>query len=283
MSVRQLIVLGVALLAAVGALFMVRGMAGHPRTAATPAVAVLGPRVLVASKDVAAGIVLQPSDLEWRMWTPAALSPNFIQEAQDAKAVETYTGAVARQALVAGEPIVAERVVKPGAQGFMAAIIKPGLRAVAIKISADSAVAGFILPNDRVDVMLTRKIQVNGPDNSTGEQARSDIILQDVRVLAIADTFRPPTGDAADDPIKGDVATLELSAKDAETLALADKLGDVSLVLRSVETATTAQGATSQARRDAAALLQGDRGDQIRIHAFGTVKSQAVARTGATR
>ena len=135
MSVRQLIVLGLALLAAVGALFMVRTMAGH-RATATPVVAELGPRVLVATKDISAGIALQPSDLEWRIWAPTALSASFIQETQDAKAVETYTGAVARQALVAGEPIIAGRVVKPGAQGFMAAIVTPGLRAVAVSISA---------------------------------------------------------------------------------------------------------------------------------------------------
>ena len=274
MSVRQLIVLGVALLAAVGALFMVRGMTGRPAESARPVVAEMGPRVLVASRDVAAGIALQPADLEWRMWTPTALSPSFIQETQDAKAVETLTGAVARQALLAGEPVIADRVVKPGEQGFMAALVKPGLRAVALSISSENAVAGFIMPNDRVDVLLTRKVQVGST-----EEARSDIILQNIRVLAIEDTFRRPIGEDADDPIRGDTATLELSARDAETLALADELGDVSLVLRGVE--NEAQMATaSQARRSAGVLAQSVNGDEIRVHAFGSVKAQAVAKSG---
>lgn len=279
MSVRQLIVLGVALLAAVGALFMVRGIAGRPAAKATPVVAELGPRVLVASKDIQAGIALQPSDLEWRVWTPTAMSPSFIEETEDAKAVETYTGAIARQSMLAGEPLIAERVVKPGEQGFMAAMVKPGLRAVAISISAENAVAGFIMPNDHVDVLLTRKVQLSGGNG--GEEARSDIILQDVRVLAIEDNFRRPTGDEADDPIHGDTATLELSARDAETLSLADELGDVSLVLRGIENEPLQGAGSSQARRGAGVLAQSESGDEIRVHAFGSVKGMAVAKSGA--
>jgi pilus assembly protein CpaB len=280
MSVRQLIVLGVALLAAIGALFMVRGMSG-PRESAKPVVAELGPRVLVASKDVAAGVALQPSDLEWRIWTQTALSPSFIEETEDAKAVETYTGAISRQGLVAGEPVIADRVVKPGEQGFMAALVKPGLRAVALQISAENAVAGFIMPNDRVDVLLSRKVTIAGPNGGSTEEARSDIILQNIRVLAIEGTFRRPTGDEADDPLPGDTATLELSARDAETLALANELGDVSLVLRGVENEADQAMAASQARRGAGVLTQRDTGDEIRVHAFGTVKSLTATKGGA--
>ncbi len=281
MSVRQLIVLGVALLAAVGALFLVRGMAGRPAQSATPVMAAVGPRVLVASRDVAAGVALQPNDLEWRLWTPTALSPSFIEETEDAKAVETYTGSVARQAMLAGEPVIPERVVKPGDQGFMAAIVKPGLRAVAVSISAENAVAGFIMPNDRVDILLTRKVQLSGANGASSEEARSDIILQNVRVLAIEDTFRAPAGEEASAPIRGDTATLELSARDAETLALADELGDVSLVLRGIENEPAQTNTASQARRSAGVLAQSENGDEIRVHAFGAVKAQAVAKSGA--
>jgi pilus assembly protein CpaB len=281
MSVRQIIVLGVALIAALGALFVVRTMAGsRQKEQVVATVADVGPRVLVAARDVAAGIALQPADLEWRVWAQTSLSPAFIEEKEDARAVETFTGAVTRQALVAGEPIVSERVVQPGAQGFMAAILKPGWRAVAIAISAESAVAGFIMPNDRVDVILTRKVQMNG---GASEEARSDIILQDVRVLAIEEHFRQPSGDDADDPIRGDVATLELSPRDSETLALADELGDITLALRGVEREQAdLKGAPgSSARRGAPALAQGNVGDEIRVHAFGAVKQQTVSKGGA--
>lgn len=281
MSVRQIIVLGIALIAAVGALFMVRTIASNrPAEKAVTTVAEVGPRVLVAARDVAAGIALQPADLEWRIWAQTSLSPQFIEEKEDARAVETLTGAVTRQALVAGEPIIAERVVQPGEKGFMAAMVAPGWRAFSVPISAESAVAGFIMPNDRVDVILTRKVQVNG---GASEEARSDIILQDIRVLAIEETFRPPTGDEADDPINGETATLELTPRDAETLALADELGDISLALRGVEREATAANAskmTSAARRGAAVLEQGNVGDEIRVHAFGAVKQQSVAKGG---
>jgi len=281
MSVRQIIVLGIALIAAVGALFMVRTIAASnkPQQVAATTVAEVGPRVLVAARDIGAGIALQPADLEWRIWAQTSLSPQFIEEKEDARAVETLTGAVTRQALVAGEPIVAERVVQPGEKGFMAAMVSPGWRAFAVPISAESAVAGFIMPNDRVDVILTRKVQLSG---SGGEEARSDIILQDIRVLAIEETFRPPTGDDADDPITGDTATLELTPRDAETIALADELGDITLALRGVEREATAAGAkTSAARRGAAVLEQGNVGDEIRVHAFGAVKQQTVAKGGS--
>jgi pilus assembly protein CpaB len=279
MSVRQVIVLGIALLAAVGALFMVRAMTARPAEVATATVAEVGPRVLVAARDVPAGMALQPADMEWRVWAQTALSPAFIEEKEDAKALETYTGAVARQPLVAGEPIITERVVQPGEQGFMAAIVKPGLRAVAIPISAENAVAGFIMPNDRVDIILTRKVQMNG---GAGEEARSDIILQNIRVLAIEETFRRPTGDEADDPITGDTATLELTPRDAETLALADELGDITLALRGVENEVAASLKTaSSARRGVSALEQGNVGDEIRVHAFGSVKQQTVAKGGS--
>jgi pilus assembly protein CpaB len=278
MSVRQLIVLGVALLAAVGALFMVRSLSGRRAEVAAPTVAQVGPRVLVAARDVPAGQALQPADMEWRIWAQTALSENFVQETKDPKALESYTGAVPRQALLQGEPIVATRVVQPGDKGFMAAIVQPGFRAVAVPISAESAVAGFIMPNDRVDILLTRKVQIAGGDGGSTEEARSDIILQDVRVLAIEDTFRSPSGDSADDPIRGDVATLELSTRDAETLALANELGDVSLLLRGVENETGAMAARSSSRRGAGALAQSVSGEDIKVHAFGAVKAQTVSR-----
>ena len=173
MSVRQIIVLAVALLAALGALVMVRGLGGRSREKAEATVAVTGPRVLVAAKDVALGVALQPGDLEWRLWTATALSPNFVEETEDPKAVETYTGAVARQALLAGEPIIEGRVVKPGQQGFMAAIVNSGYRAVSVPISEESAASGFILPNDRVDVILTRKVSILEVGGGSSEEVRS--------------------------------------------------------------------------------------------------------------
>lgn len=279
MSVRQIIVLAVALLAAIGALVMVRGLGGRQERA-EPTVAITGPRVLVAAKDVAIGVALQPSDLEWRLWSTTAMSPSFIEESEDSKALETYTGAVARQGLVAGEPIIEGRVVKPGDQGFMAAIVNPGFRAVSVPISEETAASGFILPNDRVDVILTRKVTVADAGGGT-EEVRSGVVLTDVRVLAIDKTYKTETSATEPEPIEGSVALLELSPRDSELLAQADEMGDITLALRPIMPVAAKDRAGSQ-RRNTAALEQGAQSrDQIRVHSFGSAKDQSVISQGA--
>lgn len=280
MSVRQIIVLAVALLAAIGALVMVRGLGGRAREKAETTVAVTGPRVLVAAKDVALGVALQPGDLEWRLWTATALSPNFVEETEDPKAVENYTGAVARQALLAGEPIVEGRVVKPGQQGFMAAIVSAGYRAVSVPISEESAASGFILPNDRVDVILTRKVTLSDIGGGSTEEVRSGVVLQDVRVLAIDKTYKADPAATEPEPIDGSVALLELTPRDSELLAQADEMGDISLALRPV--LANAKEKTGSQRRTTAALDQGaTTRDQVRVHSFGAAKDQSVISQGA--
>lgn len=280
MSVRQIIVLVVALVAAIGALVMVRGLGRSPQKV-EPTVAVSGPRVLVAAKDVAVGVALQPNDLEWRMWTASALSPNFIEEAADPKALETYTGAVARMGLVAGEPIMAGRVVKPGDQGFMAAIVSPGYRAVAMRISEETAASGFILPNDRVDVILTRKVGLVDIGGGSTEEVRSGVVLQDVRVLAIDKTYKANPSATEPEPIRGSVALLELTPRDSELLAMADEMGDISLALRPVMPPDGADRAGSQRRNSTALEQNGAARDKVRVHAFGSAKDQSVVSQGA--
>lgn len=282
MSVRQIIVLAVALIAAIGALVMVRSLGAKPQKA-EPTIAVNGPRVLVASKDVAPGVALQPNDLEWRIWATTALSPSFIEETEDAKALETYTGAVARQALVAGEPIVEGRVVKPGAQGFMAAIVAPGFRAVSVPISEETAASGFILPNDRVDVILTRKVNVLDVGGGSTEEVRSGIVLNDIRVLAIDKTYKNDPAAAEPEAIEGaSVALLELTPRDSELLAMADEMGDISLALRAIMP-VSAKDKTGSQRSQTLALEQNARAsrDQIRVHSFGSAKDQTVVSQGA--
>lgn len=279
MSVRQLIVLGVALLAAVGALFMVRGLAARkPAEVAKPVVAVTGPRVLVIAKDKTAGSTLQATDLEWRVWSESAVSPSFVSETADPKALETFTGAVVRQDMIAGEPVIAGRLVRPGDQGFMAAIVQPGYRGVSVPISEETAASGFILPNDRVDVILTRKVTILAVAGGSAEEVRSGVVLSNVRVLAIdQDYLRAKDGDKPE-TMKGSVALLELSPRDSELLAKADEMGDISLALRPVQTEAYQNVPTSA--RTGAPLEDGtaSRGE-IKFHAFGAVKSQNVTAT----
>ncbi|MES1201765.1 MAG: Flp pilus assembly protein CpaB [Pseudomonadota bacterium] len=283
MSMRQIIVLGVALMAAVVALFLVRGMASKPpeKSVAVTSVAP-GIPVLVAAKALEAGDPTAPGDVVWINFPQEAVGDAFIKQSDTPNAATDMVGAIARIQIAKGEPITPVKLVKPGEQGFMAAMLTPGYRAVSIPITAQSAAAGFILPNDHVDVLATRKFQVQGADGSR-EEVRSDIILQDVRILAIDQKFRSTTaGAGAPEAAVGAVATLELSARDSEVLSMAGKMGDLSLVLRGIENEPGRMNVASAERREARVLRQGfEETGQVKIHAFGSLSEQPVASAGS--
>src|SRR5690606_6408975 len=142
-----------------------------------------------------------------------------------------YIGAVVREPILAGEPIVARKIVRAGDSGFMAAYLEPGMRAMAIRVTVETAAGGFILPGDRADVLLTRQVKMPA-GSASGEDTKfvSATVMQNVKVLAIDQATR-----AADDAqaVVGATATLEISGRDAEVLALAKSEGELSLVLRS--------------------------------------------------
>lgn len=276
MSVRQLIILGVALLAGLGALVTFQSMARSRPAVEAPQQDQTGPRVLVAARALQAGAKIAQGDLEWRPWAKEAVAEGFVTDvtAADADSRFAEEGRIARQALAAGEPIIEERLVKPGQQGFMAAMLTPGFRAVAVPVSEETAAAGFILPNDRVDVIVTRKLTILGGGSSAdSEVTRSGVVLQDVRVLAIDQTFRAAEGEDAE-AITGSVALLELSPRDAELLAMADQLGDLSLALRPVDAFSQANGASARRQDDVMQqMVQGGQG--VKIHSFGAVRAQS--------
>jgi pilus assembly protein CpaB len=272
MSMRQIIVLAVAAMAAIAALFLVRGMAAKPKQVEITSVAP-GLPVLVAAKALEPGDATVPGDIVWVNFPPQAVSESFVQQASMPNATTDMVGAVARVSIAKGEPITTGKLVKPGEQGFMAAMLTPGYRAVAIPISAQTAAAGFILPNDKVDIIVTRSMPP--APGAQGEQIRSDVVLQDVRVLAIDQKFRTET--AAPAPAIGGVATLELSPRDAETLAMAEKMGSVSLALRGIESEPDNLKVASARRHGARVLRQGlEETGQIKIHGFGVIQEVPV-------
>jgi pilus assembly protein CpaB len=277
MSMRQIIVLAVALIAALGALVLVRTTsANSARPIMAQAQQNNGPMVLVAAQDMEPGTTAQAGSLSWVAWPNDAVNPGFIQQTAQPQAMEEFAGAVAREKISQGEPILAGRLVKPGDQGFFAAILTPGFRAIAVPITRETAVAGFIMPNDRVDILLSRKVE-GGPRGGEGE-IRSDIVLENVRVLSVGETIKTDPAEAPR-PIEGSVATLELSPRDAELLALARKLGDIQLVLRGIEPSGQALAAAT-ARRNGRALQQSVDTVGVRVHAFGEVQSSGSVEAG---
>jgi pilus assembly protein CpaB len=201
--------------------------------------------VLTAKGDLPVGSLLDKSDLSWRPWPKENLSDKFISKPKDQPPEEStelengVIGGVVRYQIAAGQPIVDGLLVKPGERGFLAAILSPDHRAVSISINASSGGAGLIMPGDRVDVLLTQNIQVKSADGEEEERRASETLLADVRVLAIDQKV---SGDP-EDPQVGRTATIEVSPRQAETLALGEEMGRLSLALRSIQsTANDRQG-----------------------------------------
>ena len=153
----------------------------------------------------------------------------------------------------------------PNGHGFMAAELHPGYRAVAIKIKPETSAGGFIQPNDHVDVILTTSNEHSDNSGSSNKEVNSDVVLQDVRVLALDDTVTTQASGDAPARVQADVAVLELTPDDARTLSAADALGDLSLSLRSVETGTAdSSGSSNRAHQRQGTIL---------VHSFGTVSA----------
>jgi len=264
MSARQLIVLVVAAIAAVGALLLIRGLGSRQaEQTAAETEQIAGEQVLVAAKDIPQGAALAPSDLAVALFPQSSVSPSFVRLTQQPSAQADFVGGVTRRAFVAGEPISASAIVQPEGRGFLAAQLEPGYRAVAVEIEASRAAGGFIQPNDRVDVIVTAR--VNSGEGSSGQQVNSDIVLRDIRVMALGADTETQTSGQAPEVVEANVAVLEMTAEDARVLALADELGAISLALRGVQAETVGMNTPGSRGR------QGQQSGGVRIHAYGAL------------
>ncbi len=227
------LLLAVAALATAGlTAFLVQGWIANQRAQLLAQRPVEAPReqpnqILVAKQDLPAGLFVKPEHLHWRAWPADGLDASFVRKGEGA--MDPFTGAVVRKGIVAGEPVTAKRVVKPGERGFLAAVLSPGMRAVSVKVNAASGISGLVFPGDHVDLILSHKIKAQGTKNRSVRSA-SETVLTDVRVLAIGQT----TDDQKGKPIVAKTATLEVWPKQAEVVAVVIELGKLSLSLRSL-------------------------------------------------
>ena len=234
MNVRQIAIIGGALIIAGGAFMWLRGQAGSNQAAMAPGPAMVQApsknQVLTAKRDLMVGERIAPDSLGWQDWPDTgATSVAFFVQSKNPDAIKSFENGVVRQEMVAGEPVTDKKIVAVGAEtSSMAALLTPGMRATSVIVTPESGVAGFVLPNDRVDIVVTRELQVQANGQSRA-QTVSSTILENVRVLAIDQTVSQVKDQKS---IAGSTATVELTASDAERLRLADKLGDISLMLR---------------------------------------------------
>jgi pilus assembly protein CpaB len=186
--------------------------------------------VLVAKGDIGLGKSVTPDDLQWQTWPSATAGGGFIRRTERPEAQTQFVGWIARAPFIAGEPIREQKLVKADGSGFMAAILPTGMRAISTDISPETGAGGFILPNDRVDVILSKR-EKNADRAGAADTVNSEIILTNVRVLAIDQAPKEKDGQNA---VVGKTVTLELRPEQAETLARARQSGTLALALRSI-------------------------------------------------
>lgn len=192
-------------------------------------------KVLVAAQNLPLGSRLNEAALEWKQWPAEAVSPAFISNDLRPTADAELLNSIVRSPIVQGEPINEGKLVKAGEAGVMAALLRPGMRAVTTRISVDTAAGGFIQPGDRVDIILTQTIQRTQTGNTQTANQRvhvSDTVFENVHVLAIDQTFNT-TAESGASTI-GSTATFEMSQEDAELLQEVVAKGDLSLTLRGI-------------------------------------------------
>lgn len=295
MSPVRIFVLIVAAVAAIGLAFLLRGvLAGKEGPAAAPVAQAAEParpmtRVLVAKRDLTIGTRLTAADMDWQVWPADSLNPAFITDGSapapapkgptdkakkavteaasslggsGASAIQSFEGTVVKEPIAAGEPIIARKIVRGGQGGYMSVVLTPGMRAMGVSVSVDTGAGGFILPGDRVDVLQAREVD---------DALVTRVVLRNVRVLAIDQTTAPEK-DA--NTIVGAVATLEVAAADAETLAGAQMQakggGALVLALRSLADtggpSGRGAGFEAAAQSDTISVYRGGEGSEVTIN-----------------
>jgi len=229
MYTARIVVLIIALGAGGVAAYLASGSDDKPAPAA-PVAQLQTMDVLVAKSDIGLGQSVKPEDMQWQSWPAATASSSFIRRNERPDATSQIVGSIARAPFIAGEPIREAKLVKATGTGFMAAILPTGMRAVSTEISPETGAGGFILPNDRVDVILSKR-EKNPDRTGPSEIINSEIILSNVRVLAIDQAPKEKDGQNA---VVGKTVTLELKPEQAETLARSRQSGTLSLALRSI-------------------------------------------------
>ena len=236
MDVKKAMLLMGALIIAVAAALMARSMfsesnapAPQATAAAVPQQQLDGPQVLVATKALPIGTIIDPESFRFQPWPK-----DLVEEAyyiQGKTEPQKLQGAVVRVAITAGQPVTQGALIQPGERGFLAAALGPGMRAVTVPVSAQSSVAGFVFPGDHVDLLMTQAINGEEPDNPL---KATETIVRNLRVLATDQRTNALDESGKPQVLTYSNVTLEVTPRIAEKIAVAQTLGQLSLALRSI-------------------------------------------------
>ncbi len=229
MRLRSLVLFAVCLLLAGGTAVLVHSwLAQRPVVAAAAPPPPVQKSILIARAAITRGQILKPADLEARPWPNGAITPDYIVAGTGPE--KSLVGAVAREPIAAGEPIIKNKVVVPGDRGFLAAVLQPGMRAISVPVDATSGISGFVFPGDRVDILITMPVPQESANNSGYQHKAAETVLHDVRVIGIDQRLDSKDGQA----VLARTVTFEVTPKQSEIIAVAAELGKLSLSLRSL-------------------------------------------------
>ncbi|HVC53827.1 MAG TPA: Flp pilus assembly protein CpaB [Stellaceae bacterium] len=236
MRIRSVLLILVAVVLAGGTAMLARAWLAAQRTqvAAEAAPVALPPpvkSVLVAHHAISRGQILKSSDFAWQPWPDSAINKNYIL--LGTRTPQSFSGWVARHPMTPGEPVTTDKMVMPGSRGFLAAVLRPGMRAVSVPVNATTGISGFVFPGDQVDILITYPvptIMAPPPGTQPIQHKAAQTILRNIRVIGIDQRLEQKAGEA----VIAHTATLEVTPKQSEVIALASEMGKLSLSLRSL-------------------------------------------------
>ena len=239
MRARTLILLFVAVLLAVGTAYLARTWLAAERSkelaeAAPMALPTPAKSVLVARADIKRGQILRPDEMVWQTWPEGGLDKNYVVMGGP-RTPDSFAGWVAKNPIAGGEPVTESKIIAPGNRGYLAAVLRPGMRAISVPVTITSGISGFIFPGDDVDILLTYAVPVRGDDRDKDKKANYDhkaaeTVLRSIRVVAIDQRLESKAGEA----VPAHTTTFEVTPKQSEVILLASEIGKVSLILRSL-------------------------------------------------
>lgn len=264
MKTSRIVVAGIAVVATLGAFFL-SGVTPPPPPAPAPQAAapsIPTVEIMVAAVDIQMGTVIGPQDLRWQAFPQDSTNPNFVsKQGSGEEEMKSIVGSIARHPFISAEPIRREKLIASNGSGFLSAILPSGKRAVAITTEPSGATSagGFVLPNDHVDIV---RVFRDEDVRTAREVMRSDIVVHNVRVLAIGQNVQERNGEKF---ITSQTATLELDARQAEQIILAQKMGTLSLALRSIQDVAKTDAPTTDdgARRNLTLIRFGAAGEVV--------------------
>lgn len=220
----------IAIGAAIGVNMMMRGTSeAEARAAASPELS--GVQILVATRQLPAGTIIGADSFRFQPWPQELVETNyFLKDKADA---QSLVGTVVRFPITAGQPLTQGALVRPDDRGFLAAALGPGMRAVTVSVSQQEGVAGFVFPGDRVDVLLSQKLNVEeGSSYPDSELYTAETIVRNIRVLATDQRTAPENEEGKSEVVTFGSVTLETTPEIAEKIAVAQSMGKLSLALR---------------------------------------------------